>query len=69
MAYVGEIKKRMNVVATMVGKYEYMTYFGYRGQTNFVYRFKDDNGNTLVWKTTNVIGKDEEDEKDRNRNG
>ena len=63
MAYVGTIKERMNMVVTLVGEYEYVTRFGYAEQSNFIYKFKDDEDNEIVWKTTNVIGMDTIDDK------
>ena len=63
MAYIGTIKERMNMVVTLVSEYAYPSHFGYREQINYIYKFKDDEDNEIVWKTTNVIGKDEEDEK------
>ena len=63
MAYVGNIKERMNMVVTLVGEYSYMTTFGYVEQEHFIYTMKDEQDNVIVWKTTSIIGKDTIDDK------
>lgn len=51
--YVGEIGKRieMNVKYTHRASFSRPSYRGYGEETMFVYYFKDENGNTLVWVT------------------
>lgn len=58
MAYIGTIKERMNMVVTLVSEYAYCTRFGYTEQVNYIYKFKDDEDNEIVWKTTKVLGKE-----------
>lgn len=48
--WVGEIGQRVDEELIFIGKNGYMGSFGY---VNF-YRFKDKDGNTLVWKSTKV---------------
>ena len=60
MAYIGTIKERMNMVVTLVSEYAYCTRFGYTEQVNYIYKFKDDEDNEIVWKTAKVIGKETE---------
>lgn len=31
----------------------YETHFTYYGELNFIYKFKDQNDNTIIWKTSN----------------
>lgn len=62
-SYVGEVGKRIVVTATLVGKYEFSTFFGYREQEHTIYTFQDAEGNVYVWKTTSVMGIESVDEK------
>jgi len=47
-----EIGKRIELSLTLVGKFQYMTSFGYRQIENTVYKMQDADGNILVWKTS-----------------
>lgn len=49
--YVGEIGDVITATVTLVAIHEYKTHFSYYGETNYIYKFADENGNTLVWKT------------------
>jgi len=54
--YIGEIGKRVTVKATYVKSIEYTDYkFSYYGTTHRTHIFRDEDGNTVVWKTTNVV--------------
>lgn len=56
MAYVGEIGKRIKIVVTYKRSFEYMDYkFSYYGTTHYTHLFEDADGNTIVWKTTNLV--------------
>lgn len=49
--YIGNVgdKLELNVILTKIFTYE--THFTYYGETNYIYKFKDESGNTLIWKT------------------
>lgn len=56
MAHIGEIGKRMTVRVTFKKSYEYVDYkFSYYGTTHFIHTFEDHGGNTIVWKSTNMV--------------
>lgn len=49
--YVGEIGDTIAATVTLTGIHTYETHFTYYGETNYIYKFTDESGNTLVWKT------------------
>lgn len=49
--YVGAIGERIAATVTLDAVHKYTTHFTYYGETNYIYKFIDGNGNTLVWKT------------------
>lgn len=49
--YVGNIGETITATVTLTGVHKYQTHFTYYGETNYIYTFADDKGNTLVWKT------------------
>lgn len=58
-----EVKQKVSIIVTLVKEYEYLdTNFSYYGTPKYIYTFKDDQDNTLVWKTAVVIGVDIERE-------
>lgn len=50
--YVGEPKKRMDLVLTLASEHEFEGYYG----LTRVYEFADENGNCIVWFTGNTVG-------------
>lgn len=56
MAYIGEIGKRLTITVTYKARFEYTDYkFSYYGTTHFTHIFEDAEGNTIVWKSTNMV--------------
>lgn len=56
MGYIGEIGKRITVTAVYKARFEYTDYkFSYYGTTHFTHIFEDVDGNTIVWKSTNMV--------------
>lgn len=52
-----EVKQKVSIIVTLVKEYEYLdTNFSYYGTPKYIYTFKDNQDNTLVWKTAVVIG-------------
>lgn len=51
--YVGNVGDKFEGLVTLVKVHTYETHFTYYGELNFIYKFKDQNGNTLIWKTSN----------------
>ena len=49
--YVGKIGDNIESALTLKDIFTYETHFTYYGETNYIYKFSDENGNTLVWKT------------------
>ena len=56
MAHIGEVGKRITIAATYKKRSEYTDYkFSYYGTTHFIHIFDDAEGNTIVWKSTNMV--------------
>ena len=56
MAYIGEVGKRITVKATYKKCFERTDYkFSYYGTTHYTHIFEDSEGNTIVWKSTNLV--------------
>lgn len=49
--YVGNEGDKITVNLTFVQYFTYTTCYSYHGELNFIYKFKDENGNIFVWKT------------------
>lgn len=60
--YVGEVGDKINTELTYEGSasWEASKYYGYGVETNYIHRFRDADGNLLVWKTTKSLGWDVE---------
>lgn len=50
--YIGKVGDLLVATVTLVNIHTYETHFTYYGETNHIYKFADENGNTIVWKTT-----------------
>lgn len=50
--YIGVIGENVKVKVTLKRISTFETHFTYYGETNYIYSFVDENGNTLVWKTS-----------------
>lgn len=55
--WVAEPKKRLDLDLTLVNVYEYegYSYSYYDSGTSYIYTFRDESGNCIVWKTKNII--------------
>lgn len=51
--YVGEIGEKFDSDVVLSKIHTYETHFTYYGELNFIYKFKDQNDNTIIWKTSN----------------
>lgn len=55
--FVGEIKSRIERVVTFIGESSYeREAYTYGWETVYIYKFADEDGNMLVWKTTSHLG-------------
>lgn len=55
--FVGEIKSRIERVVTFIGNSSYeREAYTYGWETVYIYKFADEDGNMLVWKTTSSLG-------------
>lgn len=55
--FVGEIKSRIERVVTFIGASSYeREAYTYGWETVYIYKFADEDGNMLVWKTTSSLG-------------
>lgn len=55
--FVGEIKSRIERVVTFIGESSYeRKAYTYGWETVYIYKFADEDGNMLVWKTTSSLG-------------
>lgn len=50
--YIGNVGDTISITATLVSIHTFTTHFSYYGETNYIYKFSDKKGNTLVWKTS-----------------
>lgn len=50
--YIGNVGETISIKAKLVSIHTYKTHFTYYGETNYIYKFTDENGNSLVWKTS-----------------
>lgn len=50
--FIGKCGDKFNGVLTFNGVSTYETHFTYYGETHYIYKFTDGNGNTVVWKTS-----------------
>lgn len=65
--WVAEPKKRLDLTLTLVNDYEYVgqSYSYYDDGTRHIYTFRDEDGNCIVWKTSNPLGMWQEGEEGR----
>ena len=49
--YVGNIGDKINIQVTYKGYHTFETFYTYNGVLNYIYKFEDENGNVLIWKT------------------
>ena len=50
--YIGAVGDKLETTVTLTKIHTYETHFTYYGELNYIYKFKDTNGNTLIWKTS-----------------
>lgn len=50
--YIGNVGDTVSITATLVSVHTFTTHFTYYGETNYIFKFADENGNTIVWKTS-----------------
>lgn len=49
--FVGEIGDKVEMRLTFTAYYTFETHYTYNGEVSYIYKFADENGNTIVWKT------------------
>lgn len=50
--YIAKVGDKVQVVVKYVGFHTYETHFTYYGETNYIHKFVDEHGNTIIWKTS-----------------
>ena len=50
--YIGSVGDKLSVSVIFVSVFSYETHFTYYGETHYIYKFTDENGNIIVWKTS-----------------
>lgn len=50
--YIGNVGESVSTTAKLVDVFTFKTHFTYYGETNYIYKFTDEDGNTIVWKTS-----------------
>lgn len=53
--HVGSVGDKIDIIATLIKHFTYETHFTYYGELNFIYKFSDESGNTIIWKTAKSI--------------
>lgn len=51
--HIGNVGDKYEGSATLASIHTYETHFTYYGKTNYIYKFTDENDNTIIWKTSN----------------
>ena len=54
-SHIGNVGDKIEIKAELTAVHWYDTRFNYHTITNWIYTFKDESGNVLVWKTTALI--------------
>ena len=49
--YIGNVGDKFEGSVTLIKIHTYETNFTYHGEINYIYKFSDENNNTIVWKT------------------
>lgn len=52
-----EVGQKIEADLRYIGSAQWTTHFHYYGETNYLHKFEDENGNVLTWKTSNPMGK------------
>ena len=50
--YIGAVGDKVELELTYVVAFEFRTHFTYKGETSYLYKFADADGNTVTWKTS-----------------
>ena len=50
--FVGEVGKKVEVRVNYICHHRYKTHYTYHGEVHYIYKFKDENGNILIWNTS-----------------
>jgi hypothetical protein len=53
--YIGEIGDKVELELTFKDYFTFETHYSYYGELNFIYKFADADGNTIVWKTSKAL--------------
>lgn len=70
MAYIGTIGQRVKVRCTYRKSFEYVDHkYSYYGTVHYIHTFDDEEGNVLVWKSTNPVETINDGEGNPNRKG
>lgn len=51
--YIGNVGDKVDLKVTLASVHTYETNYSYYSELNFIYKFKDSNSNTIIWKTSN----------------
>lgn len=57
--YVGEVGDKVEWTLTFKDYFTFETHYTYTGEINFIYKFADKDGNTIVWKTGKALEMEE----------
>lgn len=49
--WIGSVGDKIELDVKFKRSFSFETHFTYRGETNFIYKFADEEGNTVMWKT------------------
>lgn len=50
--YIGTVGDKIQLKVKYLTQFIYHTNYSYYGETHFIYKFSDENGNTLIWDTS-----------------
>lgn len=53
--YIGTVGERREFNCKLVGSFAYESHFSFYGETNYIYKFVDENGDIVVWNTSSWL--------------
>ena len=59
--YIGKVGERREFVCKLVGSFSYETHYSFYGETCFIYKFVDENGDIVVWNTSAWLDTEKKD--------
>lgn len=59
--HIGTVGERRDFICKLVGSFAYESHFSYYGETNYIHKFVDENGDIVVWNTASWLDPEKKD--------